>query len=105
MGTQPNTVKPVLSGHSKKRRPKLVFKTDNRLMHSAIPFTFIKLPFAIKIFVLSLFEWPHKTCLTVTVLLIKMGKKNCVIEELNCMATFKFSVQWCGKNSSEWECK
>ena len=49
------TVKPVLSGHSKK-------KTNYRLMqvksiaeweHSAIFLTFIKLPFVIKIFVLS----------------------------------------------------
>ena len=60
-----HTVKPVLRGHSK-RRPKLVFKTDYRLMqvkgiaemlqgeHSAILLTFIKLPFVIKIIVLSL---------------------------------------------------
>ena len=73
-----NTVKPVLSGHSK-RRPKLVFKTDYRLIqvksvaecsngamkHSAILSTFIKLPFVIKSFVLSFFEWVLKTCSTV----------------------------------------
>ena len=54
-----NTVNPVLSGHSK-RRPKLGFKTDYRLMqvksiaeHSAILSTFIKIPFVIMIFVLS----------------------------------------------------
>ena len=46
----------------------LVFKTNYRLMqvkvllnapweHSAIILTFTKLPFAIKIFVLSIFEW------------------------------------------------
>ena len=29
--------------------------------HSAILLTFIKLPFAMKIFVLSIFEWPLKT--------------------------------------------
>ena len=29
--------------------------------HSAILSTFIKLPFAIKIFVLSIFEWPFQT--------------------------------------------
>ena len=29
--------------------------------HSAIPSTFMKLPFVIKIFVLSIFEWPLKT--------------------------------------------
>ena len=32
--------------------------------HSAIFSTFIKLPFAIKIFVLSIFEWPLKTGFT-----------------------------------------
>ena len=31
------------------------------LEHSAIHLTFIKLPFVIKIFVLSIFEWPFKT--------------------------------------------
>ena len=29
--------------------------------HSAIRLTFIKLPFVIKMFVLSIFEWPLKT--------------------------------------------
>ena len=33
--------------------------------HSAILSTFIKLPFAIKTFVLSVFEWPLKTGFTV----------------------------------------
>ena len=33
--------------------------------HSAILSTFIKLPFVIKIFVLSIFEWPLKTAFTV----------------------------------------
>ena len=33
--------------------------------HSAILSTFIKLPFVTKIFVLSIFEWPLKTCFTV----------------------------------------
>ena len=33
--------------------------------HSAILSTFIKLPFVIKIFVLSIFKWPHKTDFTV----------------------------------------
>ena len=33
--------------------------------HSAIASTFIKLPFVIKIFVLSIFEWPFYTGLTV----------------------------------------
>ena len=33
--------------------------------HSAIPLTFIKLPFVIKIFVLSIFEWLFYTGFTV----------------------------------------
>ena len=70
------TVKPVLSGYSK-RRPKLVFKTDYlslsagqkycRMLqaeHSAILSAFIKLPFVINIFVLSIFECPLKTGFT-----------------------------------------
>ena len=36
--------------------------------HSAILLTFIKLPFVIQIFVLSIFEWPLKTGFTVVVL-------------------------------------
>ena len=60
------TVKPVYNSHSQKDR-KLVFKTNYGLMqvkriaecskHSAIRLTFIKLPFVIKIYVLSIFEW------------------------------------------------
>ena len=34
-------------------------------MHSAILLTFIKLPFVIKIFVLSIFEWLLKTGFTI----------------------------------------
>ena len=33
--------------------------------HSAILLTFIKLPFVIKIFVMSIFEWPFYTSFTV----------------------------------------
>ena len=56
------------------KRPKLVFKTNYHLMHviifaecspSAILSTFIKLPFVIKIFLLSIFEWPLQTGFTV----------------------------------------
>ena len=65
------TVESVLCSHSKSR-PKLVFKTNYRLMqvksiaecfgeHSAILLTFIKLLFVINIFVLSIFEWPFMT--------------------------------------------
>ena len=43
--------------------------------HSAILSTFIKLPFVIKIFVLSIFEWPLKTGFSV---------KRCVIKGLHC---------------------
>ena len=35
------------------------------LEHSAILSTFVTLPFVIKIFVLSIFEWPLKTGFTV----------------------------------------
>ena len=70
------TVKPVLSGHSK-TRPKIGFQDQLSLNagqkycrmlqveHSAILSTFIKLSFVMKIFVLSLFEWPLKTGFTV----------------------------------------
>ena len=69
------TVKPFLSGHSK-RRLKICFQDQLSLYagqkycrmlqvggggHSAILSTFIKLPFVIKTFVLSIFEWPLKT--------------------------------------------
>ena len=73
-----NTVKTVLSRYSK-RRPKIGFQHRLSLNagqkycrmlqgeHSAILSTFIKLPFAIKTFVLSIFEWPFKTRFTVHV--------------------------------------
>ena len=64
-------------------RPKIVFQ-DLLLLnagqkycrmlqgeHSAVLSTFIKLPFSIKIFVLSIFEWPYFTCFTVLSLLSK----------------------------------
>ena len=82
-----HTVKPVLSGHST-RRPKLVFKTDYCLMqvkriaeHSAILLNFIKLPFVIKIIVLSIFE----TGLTVyeDLFIIKSKAKSKVILQTN----------------------
>ena len=70
------TVKPVLSGHSKKT--KIGFQDQLSLDagqkycrmlqgHSAILSTFIKLPFVIKIFVLSIFGWPPKTGLTLLI--------------------------------------
>ena len=68
----PNAVKPVLSGKSK-RKPKIIFQDRLSLNagqkyfrmllweQTAILSTFIKLPFANKTFVLSIFEWPLKT--------------------------------------------
>ena len=67
-----NTVKPVLGGRSK-RRTKIGFQGQLWLNagqkycrmlqgeHSAIFSTFTKLPLVIKIFVLSIFEWPLKS--------------------------------------------
>ena len=49
--TDDYTVKPVISSHSGE--------------HSVILLTYIKLPFVIKIFVLSFFEWLLKTGFTV----------------------------------------
>ena len=46
--------------------------------HSAILSTFIKLPFAIKTFVLSIFEWPLYTgllCVRSSIAIILMGKR------------------------------
>ena len=69
------TVKPVLSGHSKRRpkwfsRPIIAYCRSKVLQNaprgvSAILLTFIKLPFNIKTFVLSCFGWPLKTGFTV----------------------------------------
>ena len=70
------TVKPVLSGHLKKKT-KIVFlvwlslnagQKYSRMLqreHSAILLTFIERQFVIKIFLLSFFEWPLKTGFTV----------------------------------------
>ena len=63
-----NTVKPVLSGHSK-RRSKIGCQDRlslNCREHSAILSTFIKLTFIINIVVLSIFEWPLETGFAVT---------------------------------------
>ena len=66
-----NAEKPVYKGHPQKDR-KLFFKNNYGLMQvkstaerSAILLTFINLPFVIKIFVLSIFEWPFYTGFTV----------------------------------------
>ena len=77
-------VKPVLSRHSK-RSPiidlqyQLLLNAGQKycrmlpLEHSAILWTFIKLPFSIKTFVLSLFKWSLKTGFTVHIDLCQMG--------------------------------
>ena len=49
--------------------------------HSAILSTFIKLPFVIKIFILSIFEWPFYTGFTVLIRLLKV-----IIKTLNNLA-------------------
>ena len=62
-----HTLKLVYNGHSQKEQKfqdQLSFNAGQKYCrmlhgeHSAILSTFIKLPFAIKIFVLSNFEWP-----------------------------------------------
>ena len=64
-----DTVKPVLSGHSKKKtkigfQDRLSLNAGQKFCrmlreeHSAILSTFIKLSFAFKTFVFSIFEWP-----------------------------------------------
>ena len=70
------TVKPVLSGHSK-NRPKNGFQDRISLNagqkycrmlqreDSELLLAFIRLPFVIKVFVLSIFEWLLKTGFTV----------------------------------------
>ena len=55
----------MYNGQSLKKDRKLVFQTNNRLMQVNSILTFIKLPFVIKIFVLSVFEWPFYTGFTV----------------------------------------
>ena len=50
------------------KRPKIGFQDQlslNAGQHSVILLTFIKLPFVIKIFVVSIFEWPFYTGFTV----------------------------------------
>ena len=45
--------------------------------HSAILSTFIKLPFVIKIFVFSIFEWPLKTGFTVSITFLNIVVISC----------------------------
>ena len=57
------------------------------LEHSAILSTFIKLPFVIKIFVLSIFEWPLKTNFTVLFFTNTMLIIRAVIHKLDARIT------------------
>ena len=57
-----STAKTCLNGHSQKDQKwvsRMQVKSITELEHSAILSPFIKLPFVIKIFVLSMFEWPQ----------------------------------------------
>ena len=86
------TVKPVLSGHSKKT--KIGFQDQLSLNvgqkycrmlqgeHSAILSTFIKLPFVVKAFVLSIFVWPFYTGFTVSGCM-RLGVNHCFVQEIS----------------------
>ena len=58
-----NTVKPVLKWPLSKTQK---INAGQKYCRMLIISTFIKLPFLIKIFVLSIFEWPFYTGFTVT---------------------------------------
>ena len=55
--------------------------------HSAILSTFIKLPFVIKIFVLSIFEWPFYIGFTVFHNLSILHLPGSVAQSVTCLAT------------------
>ena len=57
--------------------------------HSAILSTFIKLPFVIKIFVLSIFEWPFYTGLLFIVVLLTQTSDTCKVKEKT-LVNFKY---------------
>ena len=59
-----------------------------QIEHTAILSTFIKLPFAIKIFVLSIFEWPLKTGFTIFWIQIR----NNVLCFTNMISNFRFFI-------------
>ena len=54
------------------------------LEHSAILLTCIKVPFVIKIFVLSIFEWPFYTGFTVTSVLLYKNLERTIFEDVVC---------------------
>ena len=57
--------------------------------HSAIPLTFINLPFVIKIFVLSIFEWPFCTGFKV-----KIYSKTCIKWPLKSRQNIDLNDKW-----------
>ena len=61
--------KKELIGFQDQLSSKALQKAPGEGKHSAILSTFIKLPFAIKIFVLSVLEWPFYTGFTVVYIL------------------------------------
>ena len=99
-----DTVRPVLSGHSKKDRKKM-FKTNYRsmqvkniILHSALFSTCIELPHGFKTFVLSIFERLLKTGFTVTLFKENHGdpkifrKINLIKKEKNSDQTAKIII-------------
>ena len=56
--------------------------------HSPILSTFIKLPVVIKIYILSIFEWPFYTGLTIEIFLgLESGHKNNISEKVHVLIT------------------
>ena len=60
--------------------------------HSAILLTFIKIPFVIKIFILSIFEWPFYTCFAVYNFCLLMYTMYTKEEKKSPQIEFKFSA-------------
>ena len=112
----------VLFEHVKRplsKRPKKVFKTNYCLMqvkiiqreHSAILSTFIKLPIVIKIFVLSIFEWPFYTDFTVcfNLKIFKMSPPSYLYDVIygqHCGPNWSFCLCFCSRKRCVqlWRC-
>ena len=99
-----HTVKPFLRGHSK-RTPKIGFKYQLphnvgqkycRMLqgeHSALLLTFIKQPFSIKTFVLSIFKWLLKTGFTVYTKCTIVLRVQRIKPPKNCITSLKIVSQ------------
>ena len=61
--------------------------------HSVMLLTFIKLPFVIKIFVLSIFEWPFYTAFTVYCKFVKAVRLPICAKSLKFMTSSILSVE------------